>query len=190
VVDGPTSVFSLPGRGRVGVGDGSTLQSVEDGLRHTVDLGQHIGVPEAQDPITHGIEASSPDGIQGLVVRLVVLPAIDFDDESAGQAGKVGDIPADWDLPSEPEACHLAAAKVIPELLLCVAHVSPEKAGLVLEYWVAQHDADDFADCVGFLQSLQKFHHPPPRPSPCGGGRRRAARLRGREKRGRGGRKR
>jgi hypothetical protein len=91
------------------VGEGSTLQSVEDGLRHAVDLGEHIGVPEAQDPITHGLEQSSPGGIQGLVVRLVVLPAIDFDDESGGQAGKVGDIAAHWDLPPEPEAGDLAA---------------------------------------------------------------------------------
>ncbi len=55
-------------------------------------------------------------------VRVVVLSAIDFDDEPRLDAGEVGDIRADGMLAAEAMAVQLFVSQCVPELLLRVRH--------------------------------------------------------------------
>jgi hypothetical protein len=100
--------------------------------------------------------------VEDLVVVFIVLSAIDFDDESGRETGKIDDVTADWYLSSEPIAAQLSPTKVKPELLLGISHVSPESTCSVDKEWVVQHEVNDFASFSDSLVALQDSLRPPP----------------------------
>src|SRR5262245_60769991 len=90
----------LPGGERVGVrGFGYWQTRAQDRLEYAIRILDHLIVPEAQNKITHRFQG----GGSGVVSfsTLVVLPAIDLDDELAFGAQEIDDVVVDGDLSFE-----------------------------------------------------------------------------------------
>ncbi len=76
----------------------------DDGLdfgHHAIDIRQHVIIPETQDPITFGFEKIRACPIGKL---FSVLTAVDLDNQLALMIGKVGNVTADLNLPTEMRA--------------------------------------------------------------------------------------
>jgi hypothetical protein len=70
-------------------------------FHHAVDALQHIIVPEAQDATALRSKISGSLCISGNVLRLIVLRAIDLDDEAPFMAGEVREKGTNGGLPPE-----------------------------------------------------------------------------------------
>ncbi len=81
---------------------------MEDG----VGVGEDFGVPEAEDAIAARLKVFCATAVVGCL--LLVLAAVEFDDQFCCQALEVGEVPANGALPSEFEACKLSVPEVIP----------------------------------------------------------------------------
>jgi len=73
------------------------FQCRHDSLKHTIPVRQNVMVPKADDSITFAFEPSSPSK----VASLVMLSAVDFDDQSIFQATEINNIGAKRPLPFE-----------------------------------------------------------------------------------------
>jgi hypothetical protein len=67
--------------------------------QYTIDIRQHVIVPEAQDTIAVGLETPGALPIGRCILRM--LPAIHFNDELRTMADKIDDIRTDANLPPE-----------------------------------------------------------------------------------------
>jgi hypothetical protein len=101
------------------------------------------------------------------VIRLIVLPAIDLDDQASFVAGEVCKVWTDRGLPPEVGAVEWQASKMPPESAFCFRHVATQSACA----WNARVD-------IPWL--LTRGHACPPPPTPphhsqelAGGGERR-----------------
>ncbi len=61
-----------------------------DGRHHTLDIAQHIVVPEPDDPVALGIQGAGALGIG--CDSPGVLPAVDLDDQLARRYGEIRDV--------------------------------------------------------------------------------------------------
>jgi hypothetical protein len=73
----------------------------QDRFHHAVNILQHIIVPETQDTIALRSEISGSLFISGNVLRLIMLRAIDLDDETPFMTGEVSKVGTDGGLPPE-----------------------------------------------------------------------------------------
>ena len=67
------------------------MHRCQDRFHHAIDVLQHIIVPEAQDATALRSKISGSLCISGNVLRLIVLRAIDLDDEAPFMAGEVSE---------------------------------------------------------------------------------------------------
>ena len=74
---------------------------MQDRLEHPVEIAEHIKIPDAQYLVSFALQKSRPPRIvrEFLIARM--RRAIDFDDELALSAHKVGDIWPNRQLPHE-----------------------------------------------------------------------------------------
>ena len=102
------------------------MKQLGDALRDTVQILQHLVVPEAQ----HTPAVAGHVGVAGGIGR-AVLGAVDLDDEPGCDAGEVGDVGRDRMLAAEMGAFELAGAQDGPEAILGLGGLAPELAGAV-----------------------------------------------------------
>jgi len=115
-------------------------QRFANDVNNAVQVAQHVIVPEAENLETFGFQKRRPLGIP----PLVMLPAIDLDDQHRLQAGEVGDVRQQAVLEAEFEAVDLAVAGGLPELFLRVGSVAAELGGVFAYLTADGSHAQDF----------------------------------------------
>ncbi len=119
---------------------------------------QHVVVPESQYPVALAFEKAVP--LRFLYRRLIVLSAIDFDDQPGLVARKIGDVLPERHLSAKAMAANLARPQHCPDGFLSFGHVLPQRSG---------------ADCGRRCLDAVSFRGPsasaitPSRPSPIKG---------------------
>jgi len=93
---------------------------------HTVEIGQHLVIPESQNAITFSLQKCG--SLTLLRRRVIVLAAVDLDDQRRLVAHEIGDVAANRHLAAEFEPLHLLRAQDLPNLSFCVGHVSSQAA--------------------------------------------------------------
>jgi hypothetical protein len=92
-----------------------------DRFQNAVSISQHIGIPEAEYPITFRLQPSISFDV-ACVLR--VLPAIHFDDQLSLVANKVDDEATDRSLPPEAQSIQAVSAQRRPKTMLRIGHVA------------------------------------------------------------------
>jgi hypothetical protein len=95
-------------------------------LQHSLRPKKNIVVPEAQHP-----EAARAEQFAAPTVRpslLLVLPAIDFDDQAGFEAYEVNDVLANRSLPAKFRTHPPARAQVVPQTMLGIGRLRPQVA--------------------------------------------------------------
>ncbi len=85
--------------------------------QHPIDIPRHLVVPETDHAVAVGFDDAGSVRVGGAVG---VLPAVEFDGETQGAAGEVGDEVADGVLAGEFDAFELAGAQVLPDAVFGV----------------------------------------------------------------------
>jgi hypothetical protein len=88
-------------------------------LENSIQISEHVIVPEANDAITERIQRSRPRP----VTFRGVLPAVDFHDEPPLNATEIDDIRPDRPLSFEFQTGESAVAKLRPHDALRIRHV-------------------------------------------------------------------
>jgi hypothetical protein len=97
-------------RGRVGEG-GSLACSVEDRFQHRGPISQNVGIPEAKDPIALRLK---PAVAHFILLRIGVLPAIEFNDQPALKTDEIDYVSSNRRLPAKTEPVKPMSAKRVP----------------------------------------------------------------------------
>ena len=102
-----------------------------DGADDGVEVGEDLGVGEAEDAIALGFEAVGAELV--LADGLVVGEAVDFDDQTGGEADEIDDVAVEAVLAAEGAAGDALAAELEPQVGfgggLVVAEVFDEGVG-------------------------------------------------------------
>lgn len=107
--------------GEVGLSTLCCLQCSDDLSPYTIDIGQHLLVPEPNDPPAQFLQISCPPCI--LVAFGVVLTAVELDDELSFDTSEIGEIRSYRMLSPELDADR-AGSQQAPELPLNVRRVA------------------------------------------------------------------
>jgi hypothetical protein len=99
-------------------------QLLPDRLQHTVGVGKHITIPEAQYTVAVFLDDRGAGGVS----RGVMLSAVQLDGEPGGSAGEVGNIEIDLELADEFLAFEPAGAQAGPEDLFNIGLVGAQLA--------------------------------------------------------------
>ena len=96
----------------------------------TLKMGVHIVIAEAKHLKTEAVKISGSRLIPGLLLRLIMLGAIDFNDELVPGSVKIDDIIAELLLPAELGGA--GTEVVVPEMALLGRHFPAQLAGIGL----------------------------------------------------------
>jgi hypothetical protein len=136
---------------------GFLKQRHPDGIDHGIGFLQHLIVPKPEN-----FEASLMQELIANTILLAVLrlAAINFDNQSHFQAHKVEYKIHEWMLAAEFETRDLSPTQALPQAIFCVSHMAAQVA--------LQRIVDDRMVCLAFhLVILCLLFTPsPPRPSP------------------------
>jgi hypothetical protein len=117
---------SMAGRGR---GWGAAAQGSRDCLHHTLDIGEHIVVPEPQHAIVARVQVRGSLRIRCDATRLIVLSTIEFDHQTRAMAGEVREVWTNRCLPAKVRAVDAQAAKMLPQNPFGIGRLVPHRAG-------------------------------------------------------------
>ena len=125
---GPAGAASAAQVGRV---RGSLTQRDQDHLQHTIRIGQHIRIPEADDAISLLFEKPCTPGVNR-IVRM--LTAVDLDHKHSLRAEKVRNVRPNRNLAPELEAAKRPVAQARPEARFrsCLHDAQMARAGNIL----------------------------------------------------------
>ena len=107
------------------------IHHIGDLLEHSLYTGQHLVVPEPENPITGFIQKLSPPLISLNLISMMC--AIEFDYQSVLRAEEVHDVTPDWLLATELKAIHLPVAQAHPQFALGVGVVTTQALGVGTE---------------------------------------------------------
>ena len=102
-----------------------------------------------------------PGGSPGVMLhggRVLMLRAVEFNDESSREADEVDDVRAERGLAAKLVAVELAGSQVEPETLLGAGELTPEAAGEIALIAVAVHERD----CITLGRRPCSMGRPPP----------------------------
>ena len=102
---------------------GFQSRRMADGIDHTFEIGQDIGVPKADNAIALPQQLLRTLTILHRVGIPVVLPAIKLHDQLATMASKIGDVSGERNLPAEVAPFLFHHAQFLPELSLGIGGV-------------------------------------------------------------------
>jgi len=88
-----------------------------------------LGIPEADDTISLLLKPTLPDTIAFSSLVLVVVSAVEFNDEMSGRAEEIDDIGTDRSLPSKMRAVHRQFLQGTPQCALVWRRVGAESFG-------------------------------------------------------------
>ena len=81
-------------------------------FKHAVDVSEHVVIPEAQYAIALRLE--KPRSLRVAPRLLVVLPAVDFDDQTCVMADEINDIATEVNLATKMRSFQREAVTEIP----------------------------------------------------------------------------
>jgi hypothetical protein len=84
-------------------------------LHHVVHAAQHFPRRYADDPVAKAGHVLVPPQVAFNLAILSVIRAIDLDHQLRRAAAEVGDVRADWVLPTECRTCAPQSAQTVPE---------------------------------------------------------------------------
>ncbi|HYC64300.1 MAG TPA: hypothetical protein VEC14_06180 [Reyranellaceae bacterium] len=102
----------------------------DDRFDNRLTLVEYIAVPETQHPELLALEIAAASVIVGSTIDM--LASIQLYDQLVAQAGEIGDVGTDGDLPAEAGADHFSAAQFLPQELFRVGGAGAEIAREVL----------------------------------------------------------
>jgi hypothetical protein len=79
-------------------------------LEHTVNIPQHVAIPETQGAIAARRQPTRPCLVASSMIAHTVLPAVKLDNQSSGRAMEVRHIRPDGLLPAESDSAELLVA--------------------------------------------------------------------------------
>jgi hypothetical protein len=79
----------------------TTHKLVLDHRQNAFDTRQHVGIPEAEDPIAVRLKILAPNMISIGILHVHVLASIDFDNDPCSVAREIREEGAHWDLSSK-----------------------------------------------------------------------------------------
>jgi len=97
-----------------GLSPSATFNGGEDRRENGFGVREYIGVPEAKDRESLGLEPTIPHGVTLAVRGLFVVAAVEFDDDPWVVRNEVDDVRPDRRLTAKLHPCDLAAAEVAP----------------------------------------------------------------------------
>jgi len=100
---------------------------MHDRFQHTLKIFHHIIVPEPDDPIAMLLDHPGPRR----VFSLIMLPAIEFHNQTETPRGKVGDIRANGKLFDKFGVFNLPVTQAAPELAFRLGRIAAESASSV-----------------------------------------------------------
>ncbi len=101
------------------------INSFEYSRKVTGDL----GIPEADDTISLLLKPKLPVAVAFSSLVLVVMPAVEFDDELCGRAEEIDNIPTDRSLPSKMGAFQRKCFQGTPQCALVWRRVGAQSFG-------------------------------------------------------------
>ena len=110
-----------------------------DLLQHRISPQKNIVVPKAQYPITSCTQQFVASMVHSS--SLLMLPAIDFDDQAGLEAHEVNDVWADRSLPAKFRTHPPARAQVVPQATLGIGRLRPQVASKLLQRIRGLHHA-------------------------------------------------
>ena len=122
-----------------GLGGGDAAQLLGDYRMNTVEICQHLVVPEPQNAIALVLEKRASLGLARR--RAIVLTAVDFHNQPGIVAYEIGDVAANGYLAPEFVSVHLLRAQYQPDAPFRFGHISPQVASsrMSAEYGVFLH---------------------------------------------------
>ena len=117
-----------------------------DSLQHSIDLGQHFVIPEANDSIS--ADLNQPGAPRILRCLLQMLPTIKLDRQLRARTCEVGDEIRDGKLPPKSKITESSRAQTCPELGLCICLVTAQYACAMMQYWNRFHILSAVTDCA------------------------------------------
>lgn len=99
---------------------------------------QYVVVPETDDPESPGLQPSSTTGVPFPVASVIVVAAIEFDDQPVFEAGEIDDVGAKRVLTAKACLRQATAAQMTPECPLRIRGVAT-KLACEIEAWLP-HD--------------------------------------------------
>jgi len=142
---------SMAGKGR---GRGAAAHGSRDRLHHTLDIGEHIVVPEPQHAIAALVQIRCSPHIASDATCFVVLSAIEFNHKAGAMAGEVCEVRTDSCLAAKVRAVHGEMTQMLPQHAL-------RRRRLVTHHTRARHASVTFSLIWSLPQSP-----PTPDPSP------------------------
>jgi hypothetical protein len=103
---------SMAGRGR---GWGEFAHGSSDDFHHSLDIAEHVIIPEAKHAIAARLEIGSAFGIPRNARVFVVLSAVEFDDKPRRMAGKVCEVRPDSCLAAKMRTANREPAQPLPQ---------------------------------------------------------------------------
>jgi hypothetical protein len=88
--------------------------SVADHINDTLKILKHVNVPESQNTKSPSLQLGRPSCVSNLIIKKVVLPAIQLNDQPPRVASEVGDVVADRHLPPKMIALAPQYAEFMP----------------------------------------------------------------------------
>jgi hypothetical protein len=119
---------SLPLAGEVARCAGEGLDLLRDLGHHHVRVAQHVIIPEPQDFESPADEHVGADGVLPAMPRVVVLSAVEFDDQPDLETDEVREVGSDRKLPAEFSAKYLAIPQSRPQTAFGARLVATESA--------------------------------------------------------------
>jgi hypothetical protein len=84
-----------------------------DGFNHAIAIGKDLMIPESNNRKSLRVQPSRALGVLRRV--LCVLPTIDFNNQTRGQADKIHDVGTDGKLSTKPHIVNLLQAQTLPQ---------------------------------------------------------------------------
>jgi len=95
-----------------------------DSLQHAIDIFVNFIVPDSKNAEAFLFQPPCASFIAQFVLLVAVSLAIEFDEQTCGHAGEIGDVRADRNLSAAMRTLEFESPQVTPDPLLCVSRCS------------------------------------------------------------------
>src|SRR6266852_7550044 len=100
-----------------------------DPLEHRREIAADLGIPETDNAISFLLKPKLPFVIALGVLVIIVMPAVEFDDQMLGGTEEIHDIAADWSLTPEVGAVYREFFQSTPQDALVRRRVGSQFVG-------------------------------------------------------------
>jgi hypothetical protein len=97
-------------------------------LADALDIAQNVVVPKPQHAIAMLVQISRPRGVASYLAGMIMLTAVNFDDQLVAVARKVGKERTDGRLSTEMTTVERQTAQIAPQFTLSIRHIAAQTA--------------------------------------------------------------